>query len=179
MLGAVLGNLQGQVAGIDDILPDAVDFVAEHECVLAAGLAGEVRAEFLRMDGLLHRHQRVAFGPQGGDGVHRVVEMLPRNGILGAQGRFPDLGGGRNGRNAAQEDPVDAEGVGGPEGGADVVRAADVVQDYDEPGSGKPLIFSRRDTAQFDVQQFSVTHIRKVKKKGVYLWMQRPVRAEK
>ena len=105
--------------------------------------------------------------------------MLPGNGVLGAQGRFADFGGGRNGGDTAQEDPVDAEGVGGPEGGADVVRAADVVQDHDESGRGKPLILSRRDTAQFDVQQFSVTHIRKVKKKGVYLWMQRPLRAEK
>ena len=179
MLGAVLGNFQRLVAGVHDVLPDTIDFIAEDKRVFPARLAEEILAQFPGMDRLLHRHQRVAFGPQGGDGVHRVVEMLPRNGILGAQGRFPDLGGGRNGRNAAQEDPVDAEGVGGPEGGADVVRAADVVQDYDEPGSGKPLIFSRRDTAQFDVQQFSVTHIRKVKKKGVYLWMQRPVRAEK
>ena len=179
MLGAVLGNLQGQVAGVHDILPDAVDFIAEDEGVLPARLAVEVLAELPGMDRLLHRHQRIAFGPQGGDGVHRVVKMLPGDGVLGAQGRFADFGGGRNGGDTAQEDPVDAEGVGGPEGGADVVRAADVVQDHDESGRGKPLILSRRDTAQFDVQQFSVTHIRKVKKKGVYLWMQRPLRAEK
>ena len=128
MLGAVLGDFQGQVAGIDHILPDTIDFVAEDEGVLAARLAAEVRAELLRMDGLFHRYQHVTFGPQGGDGVHRIVEMLPRDGILGAEGRLADLGGGRDGGNAAQEDPVDAEGIRGPEGGADVVRAADVVQ---------------------------------------------------
>ena len=165
MLGAVLGNFQGQVAGIDHILPDAVDFVAEDEGVLAAGLPAEVRAELLRMDGLLHRHQRVAFGPQGGDGVHRVVVMLPRHGVLGAEGRLADLRGGRDGGNAAQEDPVDAEGVGGPEGGADIVRAADVVQDHDEARGGKFLVLGGGDTAQFDVQQFSVAHVHKVKKK--------------
>ena len=85
MLGAVLGDFQGQVAGVHDILPDAVDFVAEYEGVLPARLAVEVLAELPGMDRLLHRHQRIAFGPQGGDGVHRVVEMLPGDGILRAR----------------------------------------------------------------------------------------------
>ena len=140
MLGAVLGDFQGQVAGIDHILTDTIDFVAEDEGVLAARLAAEIHAELLRMDSLFHRHQRVALGPEGGDGVHRVVEMLPRDGILGAEGRLADLGGGRDGGNAAQEDPVDAEGIRGPEGGADVVRAADVVQTTTRPEGAAPCI---------------------------------------
>ena len=45
MLGAVLGDLQGKVAGIDHILADAGDFIAEDEGVLAAGLTAE-GAEF-------------------------------------------------------------------------------------------------------------------------------------
>ena len=62
MLGTVLGNLQGEVAGIDHILADAGDFVAEDEGVLAAGLAAEGA----------DRMQR-------GDGVQGVVIMLPRD----------------------------------------------------------------------------------------------------
>ena len=53
MLGAVLGNFQGQVAGVHDILPDAVDFVAEDEGVLPARLAVEVLAELPGMDRLV------------------------------------------------------------------------------------------------------------------------------
>ena len=78
MLGTVLGNLQGEVAGIDNILADAGDFVAEDEGVLAAGLAAE-SAQLDRMDRLLHGDDGVPLRMQRGDGVQGVGIMLPRN----------------------------------------------------------------------------------------------------
>ena len=164
MLGAVLGDFQGKVGGIHDVLTDAGDFVAEDEGVLASGFAPE-GAQFFRMDGLLHRHHRVAVGLEAADGLQGVIDMLPGDGILGAEGRFVDLRGGRNRRNAAQKDFVDTEGIGRPEGAAHVVRTADVVQHDDESGRRKFLVLRGRNPAQFDVEKFSVFHGGKVKKK--------------
>ena len=78
MLGTVLGNLQGKVAGIDHILADAGDFVAEDEGVLAAGLAAE-GAQLDRMDRLLHGDDGIPLRMQRGDGVQGIIEMLPRD----------------------------------------------------------------------------------------------------
>ena len=78
MLGTVLGNLQGKVAGVDHILADAGDFVAEDEGVLAAGLAAE-SAQLDRMDRLLHGDDGIPLRMQRGDGVQGVVIMLPRD----------------------------------------------------------------------------------------------------
>ena len=78
MLGTVLGNLQGKVAGIDHILADAGDFIAEDERVLAPGLAAE-SAQLDRMDRLLHGDDGIPLRMQRGDGVQGVIEMLPRD----------------------------------------------------------------------------------------------------
>ena len=166
VLGAVLGDFQRYVADIDDVLADAGDFIAEDEGVFARRVAAE-GAEFLRMDGLFHGDEGVTLRAQKSHGVQRVIEMFPRDGILGAEGRFVDLGGGRDGGDTAEKDFVDAEGIGRAEGAADIVRAADVVQYHDKAGRGKVLILSGRDAAQLDIQQFSVLHPRKVKKKTI------------
>ena len=164
MLGSVLGNFQGKVAGIDHILADAGDFVAEDEGILTAGFAAE-SAELDRMDRLLHGDDGIPLRMQGGDGVQGVVEMLPRDGVLRAEGRFMDLGGRRHGGDAAGKDFVDAEGIGRPESAADIVRAADVVQHDGEPRRRQIPVRVGGHAAQFDIQQFSVFHIHKVKKK--------------
>ena len=166
MLGAVLGDFQGEIAGIDDVLADTGDFVAEDESVFTAGGAAE-SAEFFRVDGLFHGDEGVALGAQKSHGVHRVTKVFPRNGVLGAKGRFVDFGGGRDGGDAAEEDFVDAEGVGRAEGAADIVRTADVVQHHHDAGGRKGLILCGRDAAQLDIQQFSVLHSHKVKKKTI------------
>ena len=164
MLGTVLGNLQGKVAGVHDILADAGDFIAEDEGVLAAGLAAE-SAEFDRMHRLLHGDDGIALRPQRGDGVQGIVEMLPRDGVFRAEGRFMDLGGRRDGGDAARKDFVDVEGIGGPESAADIMRAADVVQHHGESRRRQIPVRVGGHAAQFDIQQFSVFHFHKVKKK--------------
>ena len=78
MLGTVLGNLQGKVAGVDHILADAGDFVAEDEGVLAARLAAE-SAQLDRMDRLLHGDDGIPLRMQRGDGVQGIIEMHPRD----------------------------------------------------------------------------------------------------
>ena len=166
MLCAVLRDFQGEIAGVHDVLADAGDFVAEDEGVLAAGFAAE-GAELERVDRLLHGDDGVALRMQRGDGVQGVVEVFPGDGILGAEGRFVDFGGRRDGGDAARKDLVDAEGIGRPESAAHIVRAADVIQHHDESRGRKPLILSRGNPAQFDVQQFSVFHSHKVKKKTI------------
>lgn len=166
MLGTVLGNLQRKVAGIDHILADAGDFIAENEGVLAPRLAAE-SAELDRMDRLLHGDDGVPLRMQRGHGVQGVIEMLPRDGILRAKGRFMDLGGRRYGGDSAGKDFVDAEGIGRPESAADIVRAADVVQHHGEPRRRQIPVRVGGHAAQFDIQQFSVFHIHKVKKKRI------------
>ncbi len=165
MFRAVLGDFQGQVARVHDILPYAVHLVSEDEGVLSAGFAAEVPAEFPGMDGLLHRHHRIALLMQRRDGLQRVVVVRPGNGVFGAEGRFVDFGRGGNGGDAAQEDPVDAEGIGAPKGAADIVCAADVVQDDHQSGGLPVPVGLGRHPAQLNVQQFSVLHACKVKKK--------------
>ena len=54
--------------------------------------------------------------------------MLPRHGLFRAQRRFGDGILGRAAGDAAEEEFLDAGSVGGAEEGADVVQAADVVQ---------------------------------------------------
>ena len=156
MLGAVLGDFQGEVGGIDDILANAGNFVAENKGVTAAGLADE-GAQFPGVDRLLHGDDRIAFILQAADGFQGIIDMLPGDGIFGAQGGLVDFRGGRDRGDATKENLVDAEGIRGPEGRPYVVRTADIVQHNHQPRRGKILILSSR----YPAQSFMTAKLRK------------------
>ena len=104
------------------------------------------------MDGLLDGDDRVAGRLQLGDGLQRVGDMLPGHAVLGAEGRFVDLGGRRNRADAAQPDLVRLEGVGRTECRSDIVRAADIVKHDDQSGLRETPVFLGTDAAKLYVQ---------------------------
>ena len=127
VLGAGLGNLQTKVAGVHDILSDAGDFISEDQRVACSG----VKREILQLDGafrLFYAHDRITLAAKlfhDGEGVFAVRPIYTE---FRTQRRFVDLGGRGDGADAAEPDLFHGEGVGAPEGGADVVLAADVVE---------------------------------------------------
>lgn len=159
MLGAALGNLQGGIAFVHDILADAVDFVAEDEGQFLAGPAAKIPSQFERMFGLLDGEDAVTLCPELPDGLQRVSAMLPRHAVLGAEGCLVDFGGGGHGADAAEPDLVDAEGIGAAESGADVVGAADVVKNDDEAAArlATAVLFGAH-AAEFDIEEFAIFH---------------------
>ena len=180
VLGAGLGNLQTKVAGVHDILSDAGDFVSEDQCVAgggilrAAGTSGfagalarqnrgcstrpSLQGKILQLDGafrLLHAHDRVAFGPQPLDDGERVFAVRPIYAEFRTERRLVDLGGRGDGADAAEPDLFHGEGVGAPEGGANVVLAADVVQDQHHGAFGGGLEGFEVRPVQFAVGKFA------------------------
>ena len=95
VFGAQLRNLQGDVGGVDNVLADALHFVAEDEGVAAAGLRSEA-VEHDRVDGLLDCDDGIAGGLEGSHGFQRVAGVLPWDAVLGAEGGLVDLGGRAN-----------------------------------------------------------------------------------
>ena len=115
MLGAPLGDLEGEVGGVYDVLTDSVDLIAENQGIPAAF----GRLEPVELDGpdrLLDADDGVSAGLQGRDGVHRVGVVLPCHAVLGSESGLVYLRRRGSGANAAEEDFVDLESVGGAEG---------------------------------------------------------------
>lgn len=134
MLRAELGNLQGDVGGIYYILPYTIHFIAENYGVFLICK----RLEIIQFDGacsLLCRDYGVALCLERIYGLEGVFGVLPWHAFLRAKGRFVNLGRGRRGADAAKPDFIGFEAVGATEGGADVMRAADVVEHYGETTS--------------------------------------------
>ena len=153
----MLGDFQGEIACVDDVLPDAVDFVSEDEGVLPAGLAAE-GVEPDGMDRLLDGDQGIACLAEPPDGFQGVSDVFPGHTVLRSEGRLVEFGGRRDGADAAEPDPVGLEGVGRPESGSDVVGAADVVEYQDDAAFREVPVGLRRDASEFDIEQFPVFH---------------------
>ena len=171
MFGSSLGNFQCEVGGVHDILGDAFDFVSEDEGVLVARLRAE-GAEFHGMDRLLDSDERIAFGAKPPGHFQRIGRMLPGNRILGSEGGFVDFRRGRDRRDAAEPEFVHPESVRAPEGGADIMGRADIVQHQDQSARLFPAVLLRAEAPQFDIQQFPVFHGHKdsvFPEKSVYL----------
>ena len=158
----MLGDFQGEIACVDDVLPDAVDFVSENEGIFlpgpgTEGVEGDGMDRLLDGDGGVTRFAELPEGFQGVSGI------FPRHAFLRAEGRLVQFGGRRDGADAAEPDLVGLECIRRAERGTHVVGAADVVQDLDEARGGKFLVLGGGAKAQFDVQRSSVAHVHIVK----------------
>ena len=154
MLGAGLGNLQTQVAGVHDILSDAGDFVSEDQGVACGGVERKV----LQLQGsfcLFHTDNRVTVGFQLLHHGQGVLTIFPIHAELGAEGGFVDFRSRGHGADAAEPDLFHGEGVGAPEGGADVVLAADVVEHQHHGPFGRSLEGFDIRSVQFAVGKFA------------------------
>ena len=151
VLGAELGNFKAGIGEIDGLLLYSADFVAEDEGGRTVGGKVKVR-EGNAAFGLLDGVEGVAFGAEMVEGVKGVGEMLPRNGFLGTEGGFVDFAVGRGGGNAAEVEGLEAEGVGGAEDGADVVKAADVVEHENNGGFGGLAVLFGGEAVKFLIE---------------------------
>ena len=141
VLGAALRNLEADVAGINDALIDAVDFVPGDEGIAGARLRGELLKRYRVVD-LLETAYRVTGGVQVGNGGESVGIISPSDRLLGAEGGLVDFGRRGRLRDATEHQSLDGEGIAGAEYRAYIVEGAHVVEDHGEryaPGSGKFL----------------------------------------
>jgi len=157
MLGAELGDLEASVAEVHDLLVHAVDLVAEDEGVGPARLGAEV-AQGRGGLGLLEGQDGVAFGAQSLDGLGGLGDGGPGHGVGCAQGGLADFLVGRGGREPAEQQAPEAEGVGGPEGGADVVAAAEVVEHQGQGQGGQQGVLFEAGPPEFGVGELGVAH---------------------
>lgn len=130
VLGAFLGDLDAEVGHIDYALVDAVDFVAGYYgyfCAFGIGEVGEVDAPF----DLFENDYHITFAAEGLDGFGGCWEIAPGYRPFGTEGCLVYFRGGWGGRDTAQAQVVDAEGVGSAENRAYIVEGAYVVEHYD------------------------------------------------
>ena len=121
MLGTELRDLDGYVRGIDHILGDSGDLVAEYKSIFHPWL----RPEFLksgRILRLLYAYYHITLRPQTGDRLRSIMEMLPGHTVLRPQGRLVDLGRRRHGTDTAQTDLVHLERVAASESRPETLR---------------------------------------------------------
>ena len=133
MLGTVLRDFYCEIAGVDHRLLHPVNFVAEHERILAiCGFRRGTfsRRQFNRVLRLLDGDDGVAVGAEGSDSVEGIGVVLPRHHLLGPERGLVNFGRRRKGADAAEGYAVDMEGVGAAENAADVIGAAHIVQHH-------------------------------------------------
>ena len=129
MLGAELRNLEREIRGVNDILPYAGDFIAEHQCIFLPFLGLEP-VKHHRIYRLLYADYLITLLLEPADRIHGVVYMLPCNTVFGTKCGLVYLWRRRDRADSAKPDFVCLEGIGRPEGRAHIVRAADIVKDY-------------------------------------------------
>ena len=130
MLGAELWNLETAVAEGNNLIIDAFDLVAEND-----GNGGMVSWELklIELDAgidLLNGIDEIALGFELGYALGGFIEILPIDGIFGAEGGFMDIAMRRGGTDTAEAYLGNTEGVGCAKYGADIVLAAHIVEDY-------------------------------------------------
>ena len=109
VLGAVLGNLEAAVAGIDYLLTHALYLIAHHQRDLAVGNVpvGQHRTPLY----LLHRQYSVPFSMKLMDSVEGLLIILPRYRVLCAEGGLVNLYRWRTTSDTAQHQSAEPEGV--------------------------------------------------------------------
>ena len=78
MLGAFLGNLQGEIALVHNFLLDAVYFVAKDKGVACTGITPEL-IQFYGIHSLLDGYHGVAVFFSLPDQLHNVLNVLERH----------------------------------------------------------------------------------------------------
>ena len=149
-----LGNLDGAVAAVHDLLLHAGHLVAEDQRIAFARLRPE-RSEHRRALDLLHRKDFISRSPQLLHTLRRSGMIAPRHGQLRSQRRFVNLARRGRRRDAAQGDAFHRKGIARAEKGADVLRRAHVVEHHRDGHFGPGGIFLGRRTAQFFVRDFA------------------------
>ena len=85
-----------------------------------------------RVMGLLDGKDGVSFGLEGMYGVEGLLVILPFDRLFGAKCGLMDLRVRRAATDAAEDDALDAHGVGGTKDGTDIMLAADVIKHHDQ-----------------------------------------------
>ena len=150
MFRSRLGYLDGTVAHVGHLLCHPLHLIAEDEGIALAGS----RPEIFQHDGsfgLFYGERDVSLPPERFDGFGRTLEVLPCDGIFGAEGRLVNFAGGGSPRYAAQQQPFYGESVACSEEGTDIVQAPYIVE-YDRHGhfAHAGILFCTR-TVQFFV----------------------------
>lgn len=158
MLGTELRDFQRKVGSVHNLLPDAVDFVAEDQGIFFPGSSGRIPrlgTEGIQRDGmdrLFHADRRVPLTAKFAHSGEGVLVVFPSHAFLRPESCLANFSGRRKGAYSTKADLVDPESIAGPESGTDIIDAADVVQDYDPSGFRKRPVFFRGHPAQFNVQ---------------------------
>ena len=131
MLDAEHGDTHVRVGERRHFRADALDLVAEdHAEREARGPIEQIDS----VDGGFDGGDFVSAGAQVLEHRHRLPGVFPGHHLVGAQGGLGDGVLGRAAGDSAETELLDRGGIGRPKEGADVVQAADVVQ---EDGDGK------------------------------------------
>ncbi len=104
------------------------------------------------MHRLFHADHRVSLAAKFAHSGEGVFVVFPGHAFLSSKGRLADFNGRRKGAYSTKADFIDPEGIAGPESGADIIGASDVVQHHDPSGFRKHPVFFRGHPTQFNVQ---------------------------
>jgi len=137
MLAAEHGNADVRVAAFEQGRAETFCFMSEQNADRKAGAPVE-------------QINSVDAGFDGGDLVAALVQlidqrcgvgmMFPGDGLFGAKRGFGNTGFRRAAGDAAEVEPVASGGVGGAEEGADVVEAADVIEEDGDGDGGEAFV---------------------------------------
>lgn len=151
MLRPELGNLQTKVTLIDHVLPHPADFISENKGIFPPRFRAEV-IEHQRLCGLLGGNDRITLSLQPADGLEGVLDLLPRQAVLGPEGGFMNLGRRRTGTYSAKPHLVSLERIPAAEGRAHVMGTSDIVQDQHKARFREIFVLLGADSAQFNIQ---------------------------
>lgn len=122
-----LGDLEADVGGVHDLGCHAVDFMSGDNSVFFSVFGPEGVEADASLD-LFEHADPIASATQFGNGVERVVEIFPFDGVFRSEGGFVDFGRRRGRGDSAKHHAVNKKGVGGPEDRSDVVERTNVVE---------------------------------------------------
>ena len=127
VLGAELGNLQAAVRGIDNLLMNAFNLIAEDNSIFLVRSGREV-LQHRGAVGLLDREDLIALRLQLINSFQSRWIIVPGDAVLSPKGGLVDLCMRRRGGDATETDSLNEKGIRGTENTAHVVHGADIVK---------------------------------------------------
>lgn len=100
VLGTILRDFKRKIRGIDNLLGNSGNLIAEDDSILTTFFGNEC-VEHDRIHGLLGTYYCITVFLETTYGVHCVINMLPSHAVLRSQGRFMDFGRWRHSTDSA------------------------------------------------------------------------------